>query len=98
MSSLVSIDYRWLLVSLCRKNNWYMVNYLGNFIHQFCIFRRDGDRLNNEIYTAIFESFYDLVLNDIELYRINVGDCEGWESVFNNVMSCIKEEEKVIIL
>jgi len=87
------ISYRDKLVALCKKNNWYMVNWHGHFIHQFLIVKRDGTRLANDIYAAIMESKCDLVRDDEEVYRINVGDCTCWKDFYYKLLKEIRQEE-----
>ena len=75
------------LVNICKDYGWYMVLWHCHFSRQFVIMK--GQHKPN-IYSAIFESFYDLTQDDEEVFRFTITQ-NGWRSVLRRVRAYVKQ-------
>lgn len=81
---MANTTYRKKLVELAKKHNVYFVLWFGHSGDSFCIIDRKSrpDRLP-EIYSAIFESFYDLTEGDQMISIFNKG--RTWKENYEKV-------------
>ncbi len=75
------------LVNICKDYGWYMVLWHCHFSRQFVIMK--GQHKPN-IYSAIFESFYDLTQDDEEVFRFTITQ-NGWRNVLRRVRAYVKQ-------
>lgn len=59
------------IVKLAAENNLYFVCWSGHFGRYLVALKNTGDK-DAEIYSAIYESYYDLVGNDVEVFRFDI--------------------------
>jgi len=75
------------IIRILKKFNWYAVRWDGHTDRYFCCLKlAEKSDKTNEIYGAIFESYYDLVEDDEEIIKIAIGyDCNSWNTVLNKL-------------
>lgn len=76
------------LVGIAADNGMYFVVWRGHFGNYLVGVRNVRKRLEPEIYSAIYESFYDLVGDDPEEFKIDLGEKFSW----TDLLAAVSEE------
>ena len=71
-NDLIDERARYEIIKLAKKYNIYIVIWDGHFERYIVALHNDSGNRRPEIYHAIYESFYDVVGNDKEVFRLNI--------------------------
>ena len=80
MSDMCNYDARDAIVKLGKVNGLYFVVWNGHFGKYFVAVENQRN-IQTNIYSAIYESFYDLTMNDNEIFKFQLHSNDNWESV-----------------
>ena len=69
---------RYEIIKLAKKYNMYFVIWDGHFGRYIVALHNDSGNRRPEIYHAIYESFYDVVGNDREEFRLSISNYIVW--------------------
>ena len=74
------------LIKLGKANNLYFVVWNQHFGKMFFAIKNFSKK-PTEIYSAIFESFYDLTRDDEEMFKFSLEHISSWESILHKSLS-----------
>ena len=80
MNDLHNCNARDAIISLGNANGLYFIVWTGHFGQYFVAFENQR-KIQTEIYLAIYESIYDIAMNDIVKFKFQISDCDTWESI-----------------
>lgn len=91
MSDIYSIEdlARKDVIDIAKKHNVYFVLWDGHFGRHFVYLENTG-RLAPNVYSAMYESYNDVVLTDKEVFRINVPNELSWSDILTIVKANLK--------
>ena len=76
------------IVDIATNNNLYFVCWDGHFGRYFHALN-NASKKKPEIYSAIYESYYDLVGNDLEVFKFRIPDQVCWIDLLNIIKAYV---------
>lgn len=82
------------IVEIAAQNNLYFVFWSGHFSRYFVALENKSKK-NPDIYTAIYDQYYDVIGNDKEVFRFNIPQKTTWQEVLPFVKANVPIEKRL---
>lgn len=87
------IDEQCKCVELCKKNDIYAVIWHQHFGKRLCLMQLSNDAKKRgftcNTYSAIYESFYDLVKDDEMISQVDMSDAKTWPDILQKMKEAL---------
>lgn len=79
------------LAEIAEANDWNLVVWHGHFSKQLVVLRRNEASPKPEVYSAIYESYFDLFDEDLEVKRFRIDGRKSWKDLLDLVNVYVNE-------